>query len=470
MEITNHPNNHKEVSLPSGQLHVFANDEVFDSLGERVFAMAENNLRIPRNRYMSYTPDAHVGIGTCIGTTAVWEMKDGFVSPSIVGVDIGCGMRVHLTNVHKDDLRDKSLKRSIIEAIERYVPTNERVNSHYADIALEDVVTDGIEGLPKQYVEDYRSVTHVEQAKFKFDTTQLEHLRRKIWRTAHGQLGTLGGGNHFIEVQHLAIDEGKRDVAAQWGLFDGQVVVMIHSGSRAWGAMLGQVYTKSIKQAMYNWGVQSADPNLVYAPINSPEGQQYLHLMHSALNFAVANRHMIAYGVQEGFRDVFGSDFVMPVLYDLMHNYALTEFHQNKGMLVHRKGATKALPRKHFANPVPYKNTGHPALIPGSMGTSSYIMVGEKQGAKNYYSICHGAGRVRSRRATKELVSVDEFSSALKVGEEDEILVNHRTLNKILDECPQAYKDVDQVIDSVVGAGLASVVAKCHPMMVVKGV
>jgi tRNA-splicing ligase RtcB (3'-phosphate/5'-hydroxy nucleic acid ligase) len=160
----------------------------------------------------------------------------------------------------------------------------------------------------------------------------------------------------------------------------------------------------------------------------------------------------------------------MPVLYDLMHNYALKEFHRNEPMLVHRKGTTRALPAGHFLNAKPYKQTGHPALIPGSMGTSSYIMVGEEVGEKNFYSICHGAGRVRSRRATKELVSVDQFKSSIKVGTDEEVIVNHRTLESILDECPQAYKDVDQIIDSVVGAGLASVVAECKPMAVLKGV
>ena len=138
-----------------------------------------------------------------------------------------------------------------------------------------------------------------------------------------------------------------------------------------------------------------------------------------------------------------------------MHNYALKEFHRNQPMLVHRKGATRALPPGHFLNTAAYKETGHPALIPGSMGTSSYIMVGREEGLKNFYSICHGAGRARSRKATKELVTVDQFAQSMKVGTEDEILVNHRSLQTILDECPQAYKDVDQIIDSVVGASLS---------------
>ncbi|TCS95970.1 RtcB family protein [Hazenella coriacea] len=474
--ITDHGRNHKEVKLEHGNLHVFANDEVFASLENKVYEMADNNLRIPRHVYMSYTPDAHVGIGTCIGTTAVWNMSDGFVSPSIVGSDIGCGMRVHMTSLHKEDLQEKSLRRKLIQAIEKYVPTHERASSHYKNVRADKVVMEGLYGLPSEYIpdryspEERRSLTHVEHAKFEFDHDHLDEIPEKNWKRAWQQIGTLGGGNHFVEIQYIKLNEEKRSIAEQWGLFDGQIVVMIHSGSRAWGGMLGPRYTKDFKQVMGLWGVESPDRNLVYAPINTEQGQRYIHLMYSALNYAVVNRHMIAYGVREGFKDVFGSDFEMPVLYDLMHNYALKEFHRNQPMLVHRKGATRALPAGHFLNRESYKETGHPALIPGSMGTSSYIMVGEQGGEKNFYSICHGAGRIRSRRATKELITVDEFAQSMKVGTDDEVLVNHRTLKSILDECPQAYKDVDQIIDSVVGADLASVVAECKPMAVIKGV
>lgn len=468
-DIQMHGNAHKELTLPHGNLHVFANDEIFYALEHKVFEMADNNLRIPRSVHMSYTPDAHVGKGTCIGTTAVWDMQNGFVSPSIVGVDIGCGMRVHLTPLHKDDLKDKDVRRKLINAIEQFVPTSERTNSNYADIALEGVIMDGLYGLPRKYVNAFDGAKNkVENAKFVFDHKYLNDLPDGILKRAAGQIGTLGGGNHFIEIQYLNIEDSK--TAAKWGMFDGQVVVMIHSGSRAWGAMLGREFTKLFQGVMKAWGVVNPDPDLMYAPINSPEGQMYLNLLHSALNFAVANRHMIAYGVQEGFREVFGKDFQMPVLYDLMHNYALKEPHRNRPMLVHRKGATRALPAGHYLNVQAYRETGHPALIPGSMGTSSYIMLGQESGIKNFYSICHGAGRLRSRRATKELVTVDEFAASMKVGTDDEILVNHRTLATILDESPQAYKDVDQIIDSVVQAGLASVVAQCKPMAVIKGV
>lgn len=475
LEVKEHGNNHREVRLSNGNLHVFANDEVFANIESNVYGMAENNLAIPRVEYMSYTPDVHVGVGTCIGTTAVWNVNDGFISPSIVGNDIGCGMRVHKTNIHKDDIKDKKTRRAMIHAIEKYVNTQDQsakkpISGYFADsIDLDQVVYNGIEGLPDEF-KNIAGWHNVETTKFEFNGNDLEHISDKIKFHGRGQIGTLGGGNHFIEIQSLTLNKENEEIARKWGLFDGQVVVMIHSGSRAWGGMLGNLYTRAFKKVMEKWGVTNPDPNLVYAPLDTNEGQMYLNLMYSALNYAIVNRHMMGFAVNQAFDDMFGKDVKTEVLYDLMHNYALKEPHHNKVHLVHRKGATRALPAGHFMNINAYKETGHPALIPGSMGTSSYIMVGKEEGDKNFYSICHGAGRLRSRSATKELVTVDEFASAMKVGQDDEILINQRMLESVLDESPQAYKDVDQIIDSVVGANLAEVVAQCNPMAVIKGV
>lgn len=253
MQHKRHGGNHHEMELEHGSLHVFANEDVLQAFGDKVYEMANNNLQIPRNQYMSYTPDAHVGIGTCIGTTAVWNMKNGCVSPSIVGSDIGCGMRVHTTSLHKRELADKNIRRALITAIEKYVPTNERKNSNYDDIDVMSVVQHGLKGLPEKYVPNEQWLTHVEQSQFDFDHTYLNQLPPKIMKYARGQLGSLGSGNHFIEIQYLEINEEYANVAAKWGLFDGQVVVMIHSGSRSWGGMVGREHNKVIKEAMNQW-------------------------------------------------------------------------------------------------------------------------------------------------------------------------------------------------------------------------
>lgn len=468
-------NYYQKVALPAGQVHVYAGSSLFAALDYKVFEMANNNLQIPNQVYMSYTPDVHVGVGTCIGTTAVWNEADGYVSPSIVGSDIGCGMRVQLTNLHKDELKDVKLRRKLVKTIEKYLPAEEHAKGHFSDIRLEHIIKKGLHGLPKKYIPDgytprkASALTHVERSKFSFDEDVLDKFPEIIWHRSHRQLGTLGGGNHFAEIQAIEIAEENRAIAEQWGLFDGQVVIMIHSGSRSWGGAVSQYCSSDMAKMMKHEGIGTADPKLLYAPLSHPLAHTYVNLMYSALNYAVVNRHLIGYSIREAAREVFGSKFEVRTLYDLMHNYAWEEEHEGKSYFVHRKGATRALPAHHPDNPEPYLGTGHPALIPGSMGTASYIMVGSQGGAANYYSICHGAGRIRSRSATKRLVTVDEFATAMGVGTEDEIVVNQRSLESLVDESPQAYKDVDQIIESVVGAGLASVVAKCKPLATVKG-
>lgn len=469
-------NYYRRIDLPAGDLHVYASDPLFREMGNKVLEMANNNLQIPNIRYMSYTPDAHVGVGTCIGTTAVWDMEGGYVSPSIVGSDIGCGMRVHVTNLKAEELKDVKLRRKLVKAIERLIPVENHARGHFSDIRLEHVLRKGLHGLPGKYVPDSytprkaTSLTHVESSGFRFDESALDRLPEPLWPRSHRQLGTLGGGNHFVEIQSVQVDEGGRWAAEKWGLEDGQVIVMIHSGSRAWGGAVNQYCVTEVAKTMSKLGLGTADPKLKYAPLESAAGDAYVNLMYSALNYAIVNRHLLAYAVREAFRETLGKAVEMRTLYDLMHNYAGEEQEGDGTYFVHRKGATRALPAGHPGNPEPYRETGHPALIPGSMGTSSYLMVGASGGAANYYSICHGAGRVRSRNATKQLVTVDEFASSMRVGQEDEIVVNNRALEAIIDESPQAYKNVDHIIESVVGAGLAAVVAKCSPLATVKGV
>ncbi|WP_270172645.1 RtcB family protein [Paenibacillus sp. SYP-B4298] len=464
-----------EVKLPAGDLQVYAGAKLFQSLDYKIFEMANNNLQIPNIQFMSYTPDVHVGVGTCIGTTAVWSCEDGYVSPSIVGSDIGCGMRVQLTNLHSRDLQDVNVRRKLVRAIEKLLPMESHPRGHFSDIRLEHVVTKGLHGLPGKYIPDSytpkrsTSLTHVESSRFAFDESVLSTMPEQAIHRAHRQLGTLGGGNHFVEIQAIEIAESQRSIAEAWGLYDGQIAVMIHSGSRAWGAAVNQQCTEPMRRTMGQLGLGTADPKLVFAPLDHPDGERYVNLMYSALNYAVVNRHLIGYAVREAFRSVLGTGCEMRTLYDLMHNYAWEERTRGGRVFVHRKGATRALPPGHPDNPKPYMATGHPALIPGSMGTSSYLMVGRPQGEDNYYSICHGAGRIRSRSATKQLVSVQEFERALKVGSADEIVVNQRSLASIIDESPQAYKNVDDIIESVTGAGLADVVAQCKPLAAVKG-
>lgn len=464
---------YSKISLRHGTLHLFANEKVKRSLDRKIYRLADNNLRIPRNQFYSYTPDAHVATGTCVGTTAIWNFEDGFVSPTIVGTDIGCGMRLHLTSLREEDLADLKLRRKLVRAIEKYVPTKEYQASPYRKLSIQELIKKGVYALPEEYLSHSsdlnRSLTHIEHAMLPFDHQVLEHLPTQLWNQALRQIGSIGGGNHFVEIQSVKILEEKRTIAEKWGLFDGQIVVMIHSGSRAWGRGLKSIYIEEMKRAMSLQGMGTPDPKLLYVPIATEEGQRYLNLMYSACNYAIVNRHLIAHGVQKGLREIFGSSIEMPVLYDLMHNYALKEIHDGRPLLVHRKGTTRALPARHPMNREVYLETGHPALIPGSMGTPSYIMVGEDGGKQNYYSICHGAGRKFARDVVQQNVTMDDFAHSLRKGTDQEIVVNHRQLERLIEECPEAYKEVDQIIDSVVGAGLASTVAQCSPLAVIRG-
>lgn len=324
---------YRRIDLPAGDLHVFAHDDLFHAMGAKVLEMANNNLQIPNIRYMSYTPDAHVGVGTCIGTTAVWGTEDGFVSPSIVGSDIGCGMRVHLTNLQAHELQDVKLRRKLVKAIEKRIPVENHARGYFSDIRLEDVLRKGLHGLPGKYVPDMytprkaTSLTRVECSRFRFDESELDRIPEQVWHRSHRQLGTLGNGNHFIEIQALSINEENRHIAERWGLTDGQVVVMIHSGSRAWGGAVNQICSSQVVRTMSRLGLGTADPKLAYAPLDSEAGRTYTNLMYSALNFAVANRHLMAFAVRDAFKETFGSKAELSTLYDLMHNYACEESH-----------------------------------------------------------------------------------------------------------------------------------------------
>ncbi|GAB6549788.1 RNA ligase RtcB [Bacillus cereus] len=468
--------NHHTINVGNGNVHVFANETVFNQIESEVFVNAYHNLNIPNNHFFSYTPDVHPGKGTCVGTTAVWKESNAYISPSMVGSDIGCGMRVHITNLTKDDLQDVSVRRELLSKLETYIPTNKGRDTQFKNIKLENIVNNGLHGLPKSYVPDsytpkqQTSLSHVESSKFSFQEDALDFVSNRMWGKSHSQLGTIGSSNHFLEIQYITISEENKHLAEKWGLKDGQVTIMIHTGSRAWGGMGSEYFTSKATEYMQSYDLGTGDPNIKFLPFHSGLGTHYYNFLLSALNYAVTNRHLIALAASEAFKDVFGPSFQSTALYDLMHNYALLETHDDTKYLIHRKGATRSLPADHPLVPSPFKETGHPSLIPGSMGTKSYIMVGLEQGDKNFYSICHGAGRKFSRSAAKEVLSIDSFRASMKIGEADEIVMNHTALEHVISEAPEAYKDVDEIVSSIEGAQLAKVVATCTPLIVMKGV
>ncbi len=432
-----------------------------------VYDVANDQLQIPNQIFFSLTPDVHVNGNTCVGTTAVWDAANGYISPSIVGTDIGCGIRVYLTTLHKQDLADIRLKQKIIRAIEKFIPLTDQIPSHYRSLSLSAILQHGLPALSAKY-RNKRSLSHVELSSSPVGVCVLSNISEHMKKRAENQLGTLGNGNHFIEIQSVTIPEENKEIARLWGLFEGQVIFLIHTGSRAWGKALAASYTEDFISVMEKLKLPRTPSNLLYLPLSHPVGMKYFHMMSSALNYAIVNRHLIGFGIENALKRIFGAKFQTHLLYDLMHNYALMETHQNQTYIVHRKGTTRALPALHPANPLIYNQTGHPALIPGSMGTPSYIMVGGSNGIENYYSICHGAGRIFANQTSCQQFELDGKSNTLIVDNNESVVLNRWTKERLWEESPATYKEVNQVTNTIVGAKLASIVAKCIPLIVIK--
>lgn len=456
-------------TLRNGKIHIYANDTIYQNFDQRVFQLANQNLQIPNIRFLSLTPDAHEATGACVGTTAVWDVEEGYISPSIVGSDIGCGIRVHLTPLHKEDLQSIKIRQRIMRNIERFVSTKESKASSYRNIKLNRILRDGLFGLPAKYQMDAQMFSHVEQAQFPCCEDVWDNIAPNKLRQAQQQIGTIGSGNHFIELQTVTISKKNQSIAKKWGIFDGQVIVMIHSGSRAWGKVIRPIYIQEFRQAMRRYTLPSTNNKMLYLPLTASESQYYLQWMYAALNYAVVNRHMIAFGVWQGLQKAFNRKLDMPVLYDLTHNYALEEEHGEQRVVVHRKGTTRSLPASHPMNPNVYRETGHPSFIPGAMGTSSYLMVGKSEGEHNYYSICHGAGRVFQGQDMRGLGS-HLLSKTLQKEIKDKVVFNQWAFSSYQTEHPSMYKEINQIIASITGAGLVDVVAEGQPQIIIKAI
>ena len=284
------------------------------------------------------------------------------------------------------------------------------------------------------------------------------------------QLGTLGSGNHFLEIQYVeAIHDS--DAAQAMGLHEGQVVVLLHCGSRGFGHQVCTDHLALMNAAMKKYGIGVPDRQLACVPIDSPEGRSYLTAMRAAANFAWANRQTIQHFLRGAFETVFGKGARLDVVYDVCHNIAKRERHTVNGVLkdvlVHRKGATRAFPPGHAELPASYKHVGQPVIVPGSMGTASWLLAGAEGSMRETFgSVCHGAGRLLSRAAAKK--GKDAKTERAKL-EKAGILVRSESRDGILEELPEAYKDVDEVIEVVHQAGLAKKVARLRPMAVIKG-
>jgi tRNA-splicing ligase RtcB len=418
-------------------------------------------------------PDIHWGYGFPIGGVAAFDADEGVVSPGGVGYDINCGVRLLRSNLDADSIRP-SIER-LADALFRNVPSG--VGSCRRDFKLS--VKEGTRVLVKgaawgvqQGFGEESDLDYIEGCGT-IPGADPEMVSDRALERGRDQLGTLGSGNHFLEIQKVeAIYDA--EAAAVLGLRTGQVTVSIHTGSRGLGYQVCDDYLKTMLKAARKYGIVLPDRQLCCAPLQSDEARSYLAAMACAANFAFANRQMITAWVRETFEQVLGkgpADLRLGVVYDVCHNIAKWENHtinnRQRRLCVHRKGATRAFPPGHAEIPAAYRQIGQPVLIPGDMGRYSYVLTGTAEAYQETFgSTCHGAGRVMSRHAAKKAARGKDLIGLLATRG---ILVRAAGRATVAEEMPEAYKDVADVVEVVQQAGIGNIVAKLTPMAVVKG-
>jgi tRNA-splicing ligase RtcB len=414
-------------------------------------------------------PDIHQGYGFPIGGVAAMDWEEGVVSPGGVGYDINCGVRLLRTNLTKAETQPRL--RDVVNQVFRDVPcgTGSKSDLRVDEKQLDAVLRDGAGWMVEHGYGHRRDVEFTEEHGA-MEGADPDKVSQKAKERGRPQLGTLGSGNHFLEVQWV---EQVFDAAAAraMGLEEDQAVVLVHCGSRGLGHQVCTDYLAEMGAAMKRYNITLPDRQLACVPIQSPEGQAYLAAMCASANFAWANRQAITHFLRESFEKLFGKDARLEVVYDVCHNIAKREKHvwegRKRDVLVHRKGATRAFPPGHRELPAAYREVGQPVLIPGSMGTASWVLVGAEAAMRETFgSVCHGAGRLMSRTAARKGRDAREVQKRL---EEQGILVRSETRDGILEEVPEAYKNVDEVIEVVHAAGLSRKVARLRPMGVIKG-
>jgi tRNA-splicing ligase RtcB len=416
-------------------------------------------------------PDIHWGYGFPIGGVAAFDAEDGVVSPGGVGYDINCGVRLLSVPIDRSDLRLRL--RSVADELFQAVPSG--VGSSRTDLTLDDDELDRIlEGGARRAVEIGFGVSddlEAIESGGRLEDADPQEVSRRARERGRRQLGTLGSGNHFVEVQR--VDSIFDPAAATLGLETEGVTVMIHTGSRGLGHQVCDDHLDVMLDASRKYGIELPDRQLCCAPLGSDEAKAYWGAMNAAANFAFANRQLITHQVREVLARRFGEEVAAEtrVVYDVAHNIAKLEEHTTGGrrrrLCVHRKGATRALPPAHPELAPAFQDIGQPVLVPGDMGRASYVLLGTDGAAsETFSSCCHGAGRQLSRKAAKRAVRGRDLEAELAKGG---IVVRAASRATVAEEMPEAYKDVETVVDVVDRAGIGRKLARLRPMAVVKG-
>lgn len=461
----------KDMRVP---VRIFTSEQLLlDSLEDNAFDQAVNVACLRGLRkYVSIMPDVHQGYGFPIGAVAAVDYDEGVISPGGIGYDINCGIRLLASAIHIDQAASQLeyLSTKLFQEIpagvgkQGSIKINRKEISQICEKGSSWAVGNGFASQADIELTESRGCLL---------GADLGSVSERAIERGLSQVGSLGSGNHFVEID-LVEQISDENAARVMGLAEGFLALQIHSGSRGFGHQICSDFVGEFQSTIHKYRIAIPDRELVCAPIYSEEGQRYLSAMRCAANFAFCNRQLLTFNVRRVFEQIFAEitpDFHLWMVYDLAHNIGKVETYVIDGrdvkLCVHRKGATRAFGPGHKDLPQKYRKIGQPVLVPGSMGTSSWVMVGTQDGMdKSFGSCCHGAGRVMSRSKAKSMLRGDRLLGEL---EQAGILVKAGSMPGLAEEAPQAYKDVDLVIESAVGAGIARKVARLKPLVVIKG-
>jgi tRNA-splicing ligase RtcB len=446
---------------------VFISEKLLKNVEENAIQQVVNVATLPGIVKNSLAmPDLHSGYGFCIGGVAAFNLKEGIISPGGVGYDVNCGVRLLTSNIKVEEFEKK--KRQALEQLFRKVPSGVgrggalRVTKE----TVKEVLEKGAEWAVENTYGKKEDLKKIEE-NGKMKNAKPEDVSERAIQRGMPQLGSLGAGNHFLEVQK--IDEiYDNNIAERFGLKKDNITIMIHCGSRGFGHQVASDYIKLMENE-YGWK-NLPDRELINAPIESELGQKYLSAMNCAVNFAFCNRQMIMTWVREVFEKIFPKS-KLDMVYDVCHNVAKIETHEVNGkkmkVCVHRKGATRSFGPGRLEIPLVYRKVGQPVIIPGSMGTASYVLVGTKKAEEvSFGSTAHGAGRVMSRHSALRQFRGEKVKSELA---SKKIEIKSGSWKSIAEEAPLVYKDIDEVVKVSHEVGIGNLVARLKPLAVMKG-
>ena len=455
-------------------VRLFATRKLLEEISDdKSLEQAVNSATLPGlEGHLVVMPDMHQGYGFPIGAVAATRWPDGVISPGGIGYDINCGVRLLGSQIEYEAV-EKNLS-ELATVLNELCPSGvgKKGRLRLSEGELDRLCREGGRWALKQGYASEADLRRTEE-RGTLEGADPGRVSARAKERGRTQVGTLGSGNHFIEVER--VDEIFDQEAAQaMGLQQGCLTVLIHCGSRGFGHQVCTDYVKEFQSAVHRYGIHLPDRELVCAPLDSPEGQAYLGAMRSAANYAFANRQVLAHYARQAFEQVLAGkvkNWHLHQVYDIAHNMGKVETHSIGGkrvkVCVHRKGATRAFGPGFEGLPEEYRAIGQPVLVPGSMGTASWVLVGTQVSMeRSFGSSCHGAGRVMSRSRAKKMVRGEELREQLLA---QGIHIRAGSLPGLAEEAPQAYKDVDMVVETVAGAGIARKVARLRPVAVVKG-